>query len=237
VGEPVPPFVEGGEPKKVDAQTYYREDVPKNPVARWLWKYSQVVLSALTLAVVIFSAVQWIEYRNTRALENRAYIVAREVRLLPMTFSDVNDVIVVCVNAGRTPGRDGNVEVILERRQAAPPENTVMNPSEGKKSRILFGPGVEIHQRAGFMGMAPVVGLNPPTPNPTPNPPSVDNKTSTSRQTPNPPPQDADDRLWYLYGVITYTDIFGASHHTKFCFENKPFTGAWGYCTTFNDAD
>lgn len=242
VSQPVPPLVESAETKVFHYKPEEGQDIPKNRFTRWLYHRSQIILGVLTFVVVLFNAVQWAETRNTRALENRAYIVARTVRLEAVTFPDANDVLIVCVNAGRTPGRNGNIEAVLERRQASPPEDTVINPTEGKKSRILFGPGVEVNHRVAFMNIVQPPGSAPPQLSAEPtNPDKAKGSAPSSNQSPDPTPtpaaRDNDKRLWYLYGVVQYEDIFGNTHKTRFCFENVPFTPSWAYCPTFNDAD
>lgn len=237
VGAPVPALVERAEPEVAYYKPQEDEGIPKNRFTRWLYHRAQIVLSVLTFAVVLFNAIQWWETRSTRELENRAYIVAQGVTLAPLTIPDLNDVVVLCVNAGRTPGRNGNIITMLERRQESPPENTVINPREGRSSKILFGPGVAVNERAGFMPIPKQVEVPPTQTAPSPNGGQSPTPTPTPSPTPSPAPEEADKRLWYLYGEITYEDIFGVAHRTKFCFQNQPHTASWAYCPTFNDAN
>ncbi len=234
IGAPIPPLVERGEAQAVSYKPEYEHGVPKNRFLRWLWSYSQVVLSALTLAVIIISLVQWMEYRNTRELENRAYVLCKGVQLAPATVPSMNDVLVACVNAGRTPGRNGSIFTQLERRAASPPEDTVINRPEKRLSRILFGPQIEIYERAGRMNIVQPPGVNVAEAPRGSQGPSI--RSPSPQPTPAPAPQDL-DRFWYVYGVVIYEDIFGRPHRTKFCFENQPLTASWAYCPTFNDAD
>jgi hypothetical protein len=231
-------LVKGVEAQEVDYKPRYQEDPPTNPFWRWLWKYSQSVLSVLTVLVLVIYGGIWYETRTTRELENRAYVVAKGVTVTPATVPTANDVLVTIVNVGRTPGRNGYIVTQLERRVASPPEDTVINPKESPHSQILFGPQIEVRERAGFMGFAPLLGTTPPTESVSPSPPGK-NPAITPSPNPTPTPQmpDADERLWYLYGHVAYDDIFGKPHTTKFCFENIPFTGTWSYCPTYNSAD
>lgn len=41
----------------------------------------------------------------------------------------------------------------------------------------------------------------------------------------------------YLYGNISYSDVFGQLHHTTFCGEWNPSVNGFDNCTTYNDAD
>ena len=235
------PLVKSVEAKEAYPATRYQEEPPSNFFLRWLWKYAQSIMSVLTVFVLVFYAIQWVETRNTRELENRAYITAKGVSLQNVTFQNVNDVFVTVVNAGRTPGRKGNIVAQLERRQSSPPEDTVINPPEGQPATILFGPQIDVSHRAGFMDMiAPPIQVQTPPPNPSPEREARPSPSPSPSPTPTPAPpsvNDQDQRLWYLYGVVTYEDIFGNGHKTKFCFQNQPFTRTWSFCPTYNNAD
>ncbi len=45
------------------------------------------------------------------------------------------------------------------------------------------------------------------------------------------------ENILYLFGVITYKDIFQRSHQNTFCFYLYPSLDTFGNCDTYNDAD
>jgi hypothetical protein len=71
--------------------------------------------------------------------------------------------------------------------------------------------------------------------------PSSQQKTPVASPTPTAQPAVAEPpsnaKFWYVYGVVTYDDVFGDHHRTKFCYRAIPGTGVWFYCPTYNEAD
>jgi hypothetical protein len=245
MGESVPALVEGAKPEVVYYKPESDQDVPKGRFGRWFYHRAQIVLSVLTFLVVIIYAVQLWEVRNTREIENRAYVTTRTVVLTSdPAIPDFNFVMVTVVNTGRTPGLNGGIVGQLERREASPPENTVVNPPEQPSSKMLFGPSIDMNKGVGIMA-----AVKPPEPPPIQNSgnvvtPSKSGKAAPSNQPNSAPAQQpapvqnpADARLWYVFGVITYEDVFGKSHQTKFCYRNAPGTAMWWLCPTYNDAN
>ena len=230
-----PSLIEGTETKVI----YYKPEedkyIPKSPKTRWLYHRAQIILSALTFAILVIYFVQWLEFRASRQIENRAYVAAAGVtfELANPVDPSVMGLWVTCLNNGRTPGINGNILTVLERRQGSPPEDQVINQPDAPPSRIIFGSQTPIKRLAGTQP-----NFVPPPPTPAP----VDSKgkpvaSPSPVATPTPGPVDTDKRLFYLYGVISYDDIFGAHHRTKFCFQTAVGNGIWSYCPTFNDAD
>ena len=44
--------------------------------------------------------------------------------------------------------------------------------------------------------------------------------------------------IFYVYGELTYDDVFGQLHHTIYCFKHDPGrTPGLSNCADFNDAD
>src|SRR5260370_39127153 len=114
------------------------------------------VIGAVTIVYSFFSYGQWTsmekstkEMRNNRELEYRAYVGVKGV-LFQMRADNPawGDVSVISVNTGRTLGRDGKIRAIVERRDASPPDNTVINEPPQAGSRILYVPSLNLMHQA-----------------------------------------------------------------------------------------
>jgi hypothetical protein len=143
VSAPVPALIESAEPKVIYDKPQEYEAIPKNRFARWLYYRAQIVLGVLTFGALVFYAIQWLEYRGTRELENRAYVASKGVVVtqeVDVEGKPAAAVFITCINTGRTPGRNGNILVAFQLRENPPPEDTIVNPPDAPASKILFSP-------------------------------------------------------------------------------------------------
>lgn len=247
VTEPVPALIESTIPEVVNDKPQDDEGIPKKRFTRWLYHRSQIILSVLTFAVVVFSAIQWWEYRNTRELEYRAYVVAKGVIFRPNAQNPAyGDIYIVCVNTGRTPALKGNIIIgDVTQRESPIPEDTVINPPEKLPSQNIFAPQLESVQLVGYIGTSEADKLLRAEQAQS----TTDNTQKRTTATPAPltaptpsliPPKDMEaetKKYFYAYGMITYEDIFKRPHRTRFCFYIIPGTSEWKTCPTFNDAN
>jgi hypothetical protein len=114
---PVPPLIEGTKTEVVYYKPEEDQDIPKHRSTRWLYYRAQIILGVLTFAILIFYAIQWLEYRSTRKLENRAYVGSKEASILPDPNPAFNDIFVTVINTGKTPGLNGSIVAQLEARE------------------------------------------------------------------------------------------------------------------------
>jgi hypothetical protein len=179
------------------------------------------------------------ETRLNRELEYRAFVVVKGTVFTPNPQNPAyGDLFIVCINTGRTPALNGKILVGgIEPRESAIPEETTINQPDKPPSMNIFAPQIDRVQQIGLIGTGEADKLvqqaatgKPPSTNPTPAPaptpslvmPSVENRAG---------------KQIYAYGIVTYDDIFGKHHWTKFCFLNTPGTADWHICPTFNGTD
>jgi hypothetical protein len=111
----------------------------------------------------------------------------------------LKSVTVVIANTGKTPGRNGSIESLF----TGPLDWDAEIPDYDERV-ARFGPGIPItHGLIVAPSSAWVLNLLPPM------------KIGIGRRT--------SKGIGYLYlvGRITYEDVFGATHHTKYCFVNS----------------
>jgi hypothetical protein len=168
-----------------------------------------------------YSSKQWeavkqslVDARETREIENRAYVVVKGIELLraPIKLGEPNEGFVTYVNTGSTPAR--NVSFRSVARFIVPP---LPNPPplenldpERAGSLIVAAPGVELRGST--------------------SPFKVDEDQFVT---------DLADgkKTMFIYGVIKYTDIFDEVHETQFCGFYIPGIRSFRICPTFNDAN
>ena len=213
----------------------YPSQSSQSPIKFWLLRYSQIILSALTFAVLIFTALQWNDYRDTRKLEYRAYVAVKGVALVTRPQEpNTSDLIVKYVNTGRTPGLKATIQANLEARETPISDEVSYNSNDVFRSKMVLFPQTDVQTILGSQTDAP------PIPIPTQTTiPSVTNSHSQKQITPDTPPVKVivQTKKYYAYGIIEYEDVFGHKHWTKFCYLNTPGTREWLNCANYNDAN
>src|SRR5262249_49210521 len=136
-----PPFEERTETNVVYYKPAEDEYIPKRLFTRWLYYRSQIILGALTLGILVFYLIQWLEFRSAKQLENRAWVAVKSVQTVRQG-PDFGTVFLTLVNSGRTPGTDGEIRAKLELLDNAPLETTEVPPATEATSKILFSPQV-----------------------------------------------------------------------------------------------
>lgn len=240
VRAPVPSLIEGTKTEIVYYKPEEDQDIPKNRFTRWLYYRAQIILGVLTLAVVVFYAVQWWEYRNTRELENRAYVAVKEVVLEPDPKTPgLGTLKVKYINTGRTPGQNGQIVYDGEVRETAIPEDAGFSPADHPASKAMLAPMIEVENGIGIISLQPDPNatVSPTTQTQTAPKHGVPAPSLTPASVPDATPNPDSKRRYYAWGIITYQDIFGSVHHTKFCFFNRPGTQGWHFCETYNSID
>lgn len=227
------------------AVTFDQRHNSHDKIQNWLMVIFTGLILFVTAVYSVFSYGQWDsmdrsigEAQKSRELEYRAYVGAKGAvftqRADNPAWGDVN---LIILNSGRTPIREGKMRRVFERRDAPPPENTLINEEINPGSKIVFIPQIEYSHRVGAIptGLADVlVRSNVPSPQkrpievPAPSPilPSL-----------TPPEMPDFGPGWYVYGIIDYKDIFDKWHITRFCFYIAPKTASFVQCPTFNDAN
>jgi hypothetical protein len=239
--QPIAPLEERREAQEIGYQTYYQNQPPKSPVFRWLWKYSQTILSALTFLVLVVYGAQWWQARETREIENRAYVVVKTVGLRQQADNpNMSDIVITITNTGRTPGLNGVTRAQLLPSERPIPEDAGFPPLDSTPSRTVLAPqidsemtlgpvlnkrGEEAIQRAAQESAAQAA-QSEKTKGSSPAP--------ITMPTPAPTASSGPTKFTYVYGYVTYDDVFGRAHQTRFCYFNIPGTLSWNGCPAFN---
>jgi hypothetical protein len=236
------------------------QDVENSPVVGtldrvrdWLEKWGRLFQIAFAALVIIVTCIytwyasrQWEamqsgikETQQNRELEYRAYVGVRGVAFQPRADNPAwGNVILVSINTGRTPGLEGKIRQIVEKRDTPVPENTVINEPEHPGSKIVYFPSIEMQTNMGMIttNVADIIMASPINPNAKAKPSVIPIQPTVI---PNliPPIMPSSTVGYYVYGIIEYRDIFNKAHQTKFCFIGAPGTNTFGWCTTFNDAN
>jgi len=212
-----------------------------------------VILTALIFVVTcvysIFSGGQWndmnkalVETKINRELEYRAYVGTKAAILVPHTDNPAwADVVVVSTNTGRTPALEVRLRPGLQMRQNPLPEDTALNEPDVQGGESVYLSSVDMSTIVGIVGTniadtlmntrAPAPGKGGKVPKQLPPVAQAPVPSLT------PPSMQTSWAGWYAYGMITYRDIFGKDHWTKFCYFNTPHTASWVTCPTFNGTD
>lgn len=227
-------------------------DSPDKPrsqgVPNWMVIFIGLIF-LVTCVYSIFSYGQWtsmdkalLETRRNRELEYRAYVVVKSAQLISEPANPaIGNVFVTAVNTGRTPGLNGKVLTEMKFQENPPPESTVLNPPDQTPSRTIFAPQIEIVKAAGSLPTDEARKIREaeaqalPTDD-RPKRAAIPAPTVTPKSTPAPFVYQGNKKI-YVYGILTYDDIFGNHRWTKFCFVNTPGTSLWWHCQTFNDSN
>lgn len=238
VGTSVPALVEGAKPEVIYYKPEEDQDIPKGRATRWLYYRSQIVLSVLTFAVVLFNAVQWRETRNTRELEFRAYVSVKGIDIQRKPNSPgFGQFVIGYINSGRTPAMNVTVLINTNMRENPIPDDVGFATPDSQPSKTVLAPLVDVTTAVGAFP------INEPLPNLGTQMPSPQGGTE-AQASPAPPPIQTpipfisqDRKEYYVYGKIEYDDIFGNHHKTKFCLINTPFTTGFRSCSNYNTFD
>lgn len=196
-----------------------------------------IVLVIATIVLAFVSYYQWNamndaleETKRNRDLEYRAYVGVKGIdfRKLPDNPA-LGEVIVTYVNSGRTPALNSKVMQAISIRETPLPEDAGFESPDTVQSVFVIAPAMEFPALVALIptseaGKQPLTeeGQNSAKPTPTP--------------VPTPPPVESRAKI-YVYGVITYEDIFKRPHRSKFCYFNTPGTRNWAICPTHNSFD
>jgi hypothetical protein len=251
IGKPIQTHIEA--PETDDSKQETQDHIhPAKPWLTWLQEWSPTILNVLVVAALIFHGVQFnrqwqamqdsiAETQKTRELEYRAYVGAKGAVFVTRKDNPAwGDVVLVSVNTGRTPGREGKLRPVLEHRDAPPPDDTVINQPAHAGSKIVFTPSIDFQTSAGQIptqladilvnqAVAPVSKPSTVQPVAKPLPAPIASL--------NPPKGIEFGEGHYLYGIIDYVDIFDKPHSTKFCFFIAPGSSTFIQCPTFNSAN
>jgi hypothetical protein len=132
------------------------------------------------------------EMRISRELENRAWIGVSELEIMDAkNDKKAVDIIATFVNSGNSPAVV-TIDYFLQTREESPPDDIDVEPlkEKDKGSRIAFFPHTERKvELHRFNGGLPL----------------------------SPNPKNSAHTL-YIWGILTYEDIFGHKHTTRFCY-------------------
>lgn len=237
VRQPGASLVERQEVQEVRGHARYQDDPPKSPIGRWLWKYSQIILSGLTFLVLVVYGAQWWQARETRELENRAYVVVKSVGLRQAVDNPgMSDIVVTLTNTGRTPGLNGTTQARLDPRETPIPDDAGFPPLDTTPSKTVLAPQIEVE-----LTLGPVMnrqGEQAKAQEQAAQVAASQKAASSVSATPSLPqlssPQPKTVKFIYVYGVISYEDVFGRPHQTRYCYFNIPGTPGWNGCPAFN---
>ncbi|MBI4459645.1 MAG: hypothetical protein HY648_06270 [Acidobacteria bacterium] len=198
----------------------------------WLWRRKslsflemllKVGINVGTVGILVLMAMQWktmvnqqktmqdqlTEFRNSIRVDQRAWVGPRDV--IRPDLKEATPLLfgVNVLNSGNSPA----LKVKAQTSRSLLPASTAFEPTfrsvEGPESLTVIQPGMPAQL------WAPPVEF-------------------TRQQL------DAiisGEYIFYAYGHITYEDIFGASHQTKFCMFLKTDMTGMSSCTIYNDAD
>jgi hypothetical protein len=156
-----------------------------------------VILAFATLIIGLINLFQWIELRKSDELQLRAYVFARLMLDSNVVAGENYGVTYLFSNDGKTPATD--LKLFRQVGLLPYPFPVGYVPPEGE----LAGGGISLPP-----------GANPTGTIRTAQPLSADDvvKATTAM---------SGFRL-YLWGEITYVDVFGHSRWTRFCFSRPP---------------
>lgn len=213
---------------------------------KWMVRFSGLIF-AVTCIYSIFSGGQWQSMSNAldetkinRKLEYRAYVGAKGVLLIPRQDNPAwASVVVIAVNTGRTPALNVRMLPGIEHRNSPLSEDVKYNSPEVPNGKSVYLTGVDMSTPIAVIGTGALDNLLATPPKPAE---AKGGKPPASATPPPLPSVQAPDIQqswsgWFAYGMITYEDIFGGHHWTKFCYFNTPRTGNWSSCPTYNETD
>jgi hypothetical protein len=223
------------------------QDRPAGQNHAWMKVFAGLIL----LIICLFSFFSWVEWsamrnalaesRRTQQLESRAYVTAKDASEFPQKDNPAwAKVVVTSLNTGRTPAVHLQFESILEHRDTAVPEETVINQRDWSGKTIVFAPFVEVTTAVGRIETKAAGTLRSPSQGRKTKPTAKQGDETVPAVpgvAPAGEPQATSGSGNYVYGIIEYDDIFRVHHWTKFCFFNLPGTTAWSRCSTFNETD